>query len=232
MAAPARMSAQQLRDTVSRSRWSLLRPLTRFREMHFPSFSAEIHDDMTRTADYFRYATLGLAVQRILDEDVEGAFAEVGVWQGQTSEMLHRLAPSRRLLLFDTFSGFPDEDLPPGEEDDRFRDTSAAAVRKRVGPSQNVTLVPGYVPETLQPFAEERFAFALLDLDLSAPTLGALEFFYPRMSAGGYLVVHDYNNPESDWACKRMFDAFLADKPERVFEIGDMWGSALIRRIG
>lgn len=221
-----------LRDDISEARWRVLRPLTRFREMHFPSFDAAIHDEMTQTADYFRYATLGLAVQRILDEGIEGAFAEVGVWRGQTSAMLHRLAPQRRLYLFDTFSGFPDEDLPPGTQDGRFQDTSAAAVRARVGPSDSVTLVPGYVPETLAPHGEERFAFALLDLDLEAPTRGALDFFYPRLSPGGYLVIHDYNNPESDWACKRTFDAFLADKPERVVEIGDMWGSALIRRIG
>jgi hypothetical protein len=44
--------------------------------------------------------------------------------------------------------------------------------------------------------------------------------------------MHDYNNPESQWACKRAFDEFLADKPERLVELGDVWGSALIRRAG
>jgi O-methyltransferase len=72
----------------------------------------------------------------------------------------------------------------------------------------------------------------LLDLDLFDPTRAILEFFYPRLSRGGYLIVHDYNNEESDWACKRVLDSFLADKPERLVELGDVWGSALIRRIG
>ena len=62
--------------------------------------------------------------------------------------------------------------------------------------------------------------------------MASLEFFYERMAPGGYLVMHDYNNPESDWACKRAFDSFLADRPELVLELGDMWGSALIRRAG
>jgi O-methyltransferase len=88
------------------------------------------------------------------------------------------------------------------------------------------------VPEALADVAGERFAFVLLDLDLLEPTRASLEFFYPRLEPGGYLIVHDYNNPESGWACRRAFDEFLIDKPERVLELGDTWGSAMIRRAG
>ena len=42
--------------------------------------------------------------------------------------------------------------------------------------------------------------------------------------------MHDYNNSESDWACKRAFDAFLEGRRERIVELGDVWGSALIRK--
>ncbi|MEA2378916.1 MAG: O-methyltransferase [Thermoleophilaceae bacterium] len=221
-----------VRARIPAVRGRILRPLVRFREMRFPTFPREVHESIATSDDYFRHATLGLAAQRVLDERVEGAFAEVGVWRGETSSLLHRLAPERRLYLFDTFTGFPDADLPPGATDARFRDTSEQAVRRRVGPSQNVVLRPGYVPETLVGLEDERFAFVLLDLDLIEPTRASLEFFYPRLSAGGYLVMHDYNNPESDWACKRAFDAFLADRPEQLVELGDVWGSALIRRMG
>jgi O-methyltransferase len=223
---------KRVRARIPAARNRLLRPLFGFREMRFPTFSSDVHRRMAVADDYFRQVTLGLAVQRVLEEEIPGAFAEVGVWRGETSELLHRLAPSRRLYLFDTFEGFPETDLPEGAADRRFRDTSAAAVRRRVGPSENVVLRPGYVPATLEGLEDERFAFVSLDLDLHAPTLASLEFLYPRLSPGGYLVVHDYNNPESDWACKRAFDSFLTDKPERLVELGDMWGSALIRRAG
>jgi O-methyltransferase len=222
----------EVRARIPALRGRLLRPLVRFREMRFPTFAAGVHESIAVSDDYFRYATLGLAVQRVLDEDIPGAFAEVGVWRGETSAFLHRLAPGRRLYLFDTFSGFPDRDLPAGATDTRFQDTSEEAVRRRVGPSPEVVLRPGYVPDTLAGLEDETFAFVLLDLDLLQPTQAALEFFHPRLSPGGYLVVHDYNNPESDWACKRALDAFLADRPERVVELGDVWGSALIRRAG
>jgi O-methyltransferase len=222
----------EIRARIPVARGKLLRPLVRFREMRFPTFAPSIHESMASSDDYFRYVTLGLAVQRVLDEAIPGALAEVGVWRGETSSFLHRLAPHRHLYLFDTFAGFPDRDLPPGREDLRFRDTSPDAVRRRVGPSAHVILKAGYVPDVLEEVAGERFAFVLLDLDLFDPTRASLEFFYPRLSRGGYLIVHDYNNEESEWACKRVLDSFLADKPERVVELGDVWGSALIRRSG
>jgi O-methyltransferase len=213
-------------------RGRLLRPLVRFREMRFPTFPGTLHEAIATSDDYFRYATLGLAVQRILDESIPGAMAEVGVWRGETSAFLHRSAPRRHLYLFDTFAGFPQDDLPVGQIDARFRDTSAEAVARRVGHSTQVELRPGRVPDSLRAVDEDRFAFVLLDLDLYGPTRASLEFFYPRLSPGGYLFVHDYNNPESDWACKRALDEFLADRPERLVEIGDVWGSALFRRQG
>jgi O-methyltransferase len=222
----------EVRARIPEVRGRILRPFVRFREMRFPTFQPEIHKSIAHSDDYFRYATLGLAATRVLDEDVPGAFAEVGVWRGETSALLHRLAPQRRLYLFDTFSGFPESHLPDGAADDRFRDTSEEGVRRRVGCSQNIVLRPGYVPDTLAGLEDERFAFVLLDLDLLEPTRASLDFFYPRLSPGGYLIMHDYNNAESDWACKRAMDAFMKDRAERLIELGDVWGSALIRRVG
>jgi O-methyltransferase len=222
----------EVRARVPAVRGRILRPLSRFREMRFPTFPPDLHEAIAGSDDYFRYATLGLAAQRVLDEDVPGAFAEVGVWRGETSAFLHRVAPERTLYLFDTFEGFDQRDLPPGASDLRFRDTSQEAVRRRVGPSERVVLRPGYVPDTLAGLEDETFAFVLLDLDLLDPTRASLEFFYPRLAPGGYLVMHDYNNSESDWACKRAFDEFLRDRPEQLVELGDVWGSALVRKVG
>jgi O-methyltransferase len=219
-------------DGFAALRGRALRPLVRHRELQFPTFPRELHEAIASKQDYFRYATLGLAAQRVIDEHVPGAFAEVGVWRGETSEFLHRAAPERTLYLFDTFEGFDERDLPAGARDGRFRDTSLEAVRRRVGGSDRVVLRQGYVPQTLAGLEDETFAFVLLDLDLLGPTQASLEFFYPRLSPGGYLVMHDYNNAESDWACKRAFDGFLRGRPEQLVELGDMWGSALIRKAG
>lgn len=67
-----------------------------------------------------------------------------------------------------------------------------------MGVDENVVLTPGYVPDSLRAVAGERFAFALPGLDLLTPARVSLEFFCPRLELGGYLVMHDYNNSESD----------------------------------
>lgn len=200
--------------------------------MQFPTFDPQIHSEIARGHDYNRYASLGLAIARVIDEEIPGSFAEIGVFRGDTSVIVSRLAPGRRYYLFDTFEGFPDADLEPGvTEDYRFHTTSAFYVSARLSSMPGVVLKPGYVPETFAGLEDERFAFALLDLDLHRPTVASLEFIYPRLSPGGYLFVHDYNSPESNWACKRALDAFLTDKPELIIEVPDTWGSAMFRKL-
>ena len=201
------------------------------RRMKHPSFGAALHDEIGGKQDYFRYATLALALERLELDKIEGSLAEVGVYRGETSRIIHAAAPERRLYLLDTFEGFPAEHLETWQQGDiRFKDTSFEAVATSFMDAPNVHIRPGTVPQTLEALKQERFAFVLLDLDLYSPTLASLDFFYPRLETGGYLVVHDYNNPESDWACKRALDTFLADKPEFLIEIGDLWGTAMIRK--
>jgi len=88
----------------------------------------------------------------------------------------------------------------------------------------------GYFPDTAKGLEDERFAFVMLDLDLFAPTMAGLEFFYDRMTPGGYLFLHDFNN--SDCICG-VFEAatsFFKEKEEDVIELPDAWGSAMIRK--
>jgi O-methyltransferase len=208
-----------------RRRWA------RERRMQVPPFDLAAHEDILEYRDYHRYATIALALARIDTDGIPGALAEAGVYRGWASRFIHRVAPQRRYYLFDTFAGFHEGDLDPGVgEDPRFRDTSLAVVLRNIGDTANIEPRPGRVPETFAGLEEERFAFVLLDMDLHRPTLSALSFFYPRLSPGAYLMVHDYHNPESDWGCKRAVDEFMADKPEGVVELADMWGSVVFRR--
>jgi O-methyltransferase len=199
--------------------------------MRTPTFPADIHSSMIGHRDYFRHATIGLAVQRVLSSPVPGSFAEVGVYRGEVSQFVHRLAPERLYYLFDTFQGFPPEHLESAAPDQRFADTSVEAVLANVADSRNLVIVKGRVPDTLKGLEDERFAFVLIDLDLSIPTAASLEWFYPRLSRGAYLILHDYNSSESNWGCKRAMDAFMADKVEALIEIADQWGTALFRKV-
>lgn len=169
---------------------------------------------------------VALATSCIQRLDIPGSIAELGVYRGALSQVLHALAPERRLYLFDTFEGFPN-----AGSDSRFRDTSLDFVKRVVGDSPNIIFRKGVFPETAIGLEGEVFAFVMLDADRFEATYAGLEFFYPRLGRGGYLFVHDYNSPESDWGVSRAVNQFMADKPEWLIELPDPWGSAVIRKV-
>jgi len=226
---------QYMIRSLERQAWfrnALYRPWAEKRSMQIPPFDRKLHDGIVEYIDYHRFGTIAMALRRIEIENLEGALAEAGVYQGHTSRFIHRLAPERRFYLFDTFEGFEKKDLDPHISDDRrFRNTSVEAVLRFIGDQRNLVVKKGHVPGTFAGLESECFAFVLLDMDLYKPTFSALEFFYPRLSTGGYLMVHDYHNEESNWACRRAVDEFMQNKPERIIEIADIWGSIIFRRL-
>ena len=132
--------------------------------------------------------------------------------------------------MFDTFRGFDPRDSGGGV-DDRFNDTSEEIVLANIGDISNVVVRKGHFPETAEGLEGERFCFVLIDFDKYEPTMVALKFFYPRVVSGGFIFVHDYNSPESGWACSRALNSFLSDKPGKPVAIPDAGGTALFRKI-
>jgi O-methyltransferase len=198
-------------------------------KMRFPAFDPRIHESIISHYDYTRMAAIGLALARITKEAVRGSIAEAGVYKGEMSKFIHTVSPDRKLFLFDTFEGFSNEEKNKG--DTRFQDTSVAMVLQNIGDEKNITVRKGLIPATFSGLENEVFAFVLLDLDKFTPSVDSLKFFYPRLARGGYLFMHDYNSAESDWACRRAFDGFMADKIERIIELPDHCGTALIRKV-
>ena len=146
----------------------------------------------------------------------KGDFAEVGVYRGLSAEVLCRAKGDKTLWLFDTFEGLPDV----GSSDPLFTKgtykSSLPAVRKRLEPWQGVQLIQGFFPQSSDPVRERRFTFVHLDVDLYESTRASLEFFYPRMEQGGFLLSHDYGQA---LGVKRAFDEFFADKSEKIIEL-------------
>lgn len=196
--------------------------------MRFPTYSQQVVKRIEKYHDEVRYSTLALAIERLKIDQIEGAFAEIGVYQGATSAFIHQEAPERHLYLFDTFTGFPNND---GTFDVRFRDTSQAAVSRFLGGSENIHFREGYFPATAIGLEEEAFALVMLDVDHYKAALDVFHFFYPRLVRGGYFFMHDFNSNESEYAISRAAHEFMADKPEALIEIPDYFGSALFRKV-
>ncbi len=200
--------------------------------MRFPTYDEQAGSTLVEHSDYVRYATIGLALQRIEEEHIPGHVAELGVYQGPMSRFIHQLVPERMFYLFDIFTGLPNQNLEASSDNDKdFRNTSIAIVLHTIGDRRNIVVKQCYIPTCYEGLEQEQFAFVLLDVELYTPTLISLEFFYPRLASGGYLMVHDYNNPVSQSACKKAITEFMLDKPEKIIELADEWGSVIFRKI-
>ena len=63
--------------------------------------------------------------------------------------------------------------------------------------------------------ATERFALVSLDVDLEESTLAGLRWFYPRLNACGYLLLHDYNAPRLPGVKKALL-RYEAERGQRI----------------
>lgn len=152
--------------------------------------------------DPVRRDMLVLLLRSVIERAVPGDMAELGVFRGDSARLLHHYAPDRVLHLFDTFSGFSREDVErdacrTGVRDvaGHFEDTSVARVLRRIAPvGDRLRIHAGHFPDSIPAGLDgATFAFVHLDVDLYQPILEGLSWFYPRLSPGGFLVVHDYN---------------------------------------
>lgn len=144
------------------------------------------------------YQAISLAEARTLSNLVsaclstKGDIAEVGVYRGGSAFVISKVKGKKKLHLFDTFEGLP----VPSEKDGQFKQGSyygtleeAKGVLKG---EKNIRFYKGLFPKTAKPIENKKFCFVHLDADLYQSTLDSLLFFWPRMSEGGIILLHDY----------------------------------------
>jgi hypothetical protein len=130
--------------------------------------------------------------------NLSGNVAEGGVYRGEFSKLINECFPDRTLYLFDTFEGFDERDVIV-EHNDKLStydtgylsDTTLETAFAKLPHPEKVIVRKGYFPETAIGI-DDQFVFVLLDFDLYNPILAGLEFFYPKLVAGGIILVHDY----------------------------------------
>lgn len=135
---------------------------------------------------------------------VEGDFVECGVNLGVLSrtvaDFLDFAALPRTFWLYDTFRGIPPEQMSATEAaglgawHNRHNYTEDVFDRaaQRFARFPNARLVRGRVPDTLAEQAPERVAFLHIDMNIVQPEIAAAEFFWPRLSPGGVIILDDY----------------------------------------
>lgn len=186
-------------------------------------------------ADFVRNKAFALAARQILDREIEGAVAELGVYRGYQAQLINRLFPDRTLYLFDTFTGFAAQDL--GAERDNglsgaatgdFENTSVELVLNKLPHREKTRVMQGFFPDTAEGL-DETFAFVSLDVDLYDPIRAGLHWFYERLSPGGFLFVHDYNNVRY-LGVRKAVDEFVAEAGVAFVPLPDFAGSVVITK--
>jgi hypothetical protein len=160
--------------------------------------------------------------------------AEAGVFQGDFAKHIHEFFPDKRLYLFDTFEGFPKEDvgleiLPSAAKEGHYDNTSVDAVLKKLGNSDKCVIKKGYFPQTAEGI-DDLFCFVNLDLDLYQPTFEGLKFFWEKMVDGGVILVHDFFGIDYPNVKTAVFD-FEKQLGERLrmLPIGDALSIAILK---
>lgn len=171
------------------------------------------------------------AVEYVIKNDIAGDIVECGVWKGGSmmavALTLLNLGTKRRLHLFDTFEGmtsptqvdrsiFGQQATQLLEEEDKSHSLTWAyspleevkANLRSTGYDESlITYVKGPVEETIPANAPVTISVLRLDTDWYASTRHELVHLFPRLSAGGVLIIDDYGHWEG---ARKAVDEFIA----------------------
>ena len=160
---------------------------------------------------------------------IPGAFAEAGVFKGGSARLICEEKGDAAFHLFDVFETLQAQLFPGAEEvASHFGKIhgSQANVRSLLRPYPNLHFHAGMFPATTAGLGELRFSFVHIDLDLPSAMRAALDFFHPRLVAGGILLADDYCDP----AVRECVDAWLAAQADTIIELP--WSQLMLVRQG
>lgn len=128
-----------------------------------------------------------------------GDFVECGVNRGFLSMSLMTYIDfekclDRKFYLFDTYGGLVDEQVTP-EDKAAFRnyyDDTYDFVVESFSRFPNAVVVRGIVPESLATVQIDAVAYLSIDMNCVEPEFAALKHFWPKMVAGGIVILDDY----------------------------------------
>lgn len=184
--------------------------------------------------DYIRVSTLELLCYEIKRQQLTGSAAELGVFQGKFARYINRYLPEKELYLFDTFEGFNEKDIKTEVENDfsegtqNFKNTSIERVLTQMPYKDKCIIKKGYFPDSAKDI-NDQFCFVSLDADLFDPIYAGLQFFYPKLVSGGYIMVHDFNNDQYIGAKQAVYK-FCEEEKIPFFPIADKAGSVIISK--
>ena len=155
-----------------------------------------------------RLDNLQHCIETVLKDNVPGDFLETGVWRGGASIFTKGVLTahgdeSRHVWLADSFRGLPPANAAQFAADrgwnlDKYEELaiSRGVVEANFQAygllDERVHFLQGWFKDTMPTAPIERLAVLRLDGDLYESTIQVLEPMYPKVSAGGFVIVDDF----------------------------------------
>jgi O-methyltransferase len=144
----------------------------------------------------------------ILEKNIPGDFIETGVWRGGSTIFMRAILKAydvkdRNVWVADSFEGLPapNEEVYPVDKGDLHHTIDYLKVTletvknnfSRYGLlDDQVKFLKGWFKDTLPVAPIDKLALLRLDGDMYESTMDAMVNLYPKLSAGGFLIVDDY----------------------------------------
>jgi O-methyltransferase len=142
------------------------------------------------------------AVETVLREEIPGDLIETGALRGGACILMRGILAAwqdtqRKVWVADSFEGFPPETMAAfGLESKPIPNASLADVQdnfRRYGLlDEQVMFLPGWFKDTLPAAPIEELAVLRLDGDFYEATRESLDWLYPKVSSGGFVIIDDY----------------------------------------
>jgi O-methyltransferase len=155
-----------------------------------------------------RMDNLEFCVSDVLRRGVPGDLIETGVWRGGAAILMRGVLKAygdsqRRVWVADSFQGLPHPDpqrFPSDAGDPHWTFTALAVSQDQVKDNfaryglldDQVQFLPGWFRDTLPTAPIEQLSILRIDGDMYESTIEALNFLFPKVAPGGYVIIDDY----------------------------------------
>jgi O-methyltransferase len=193
---------------------------------------------LRRAQRAYQLARYAEATARLPGNRVEcGVLRGLSAWLiGSTLRAADRAFDGKGLFLVDSFEGL--SAMHPADavakstfsmRQGHLANTSVEHVRGVMADYPGCGILKGWIPQVLETLPQCEWAFVHLDVDLYEPTLGALEYFLPRLAAGAVVLNDDYASPLFPGAGQAWDECF--SKRKLPFAVLDSGQAVFVNRI-
>ncbi len=155
-----------------------------------------------------RLDNLHQCVRDVLERKVPGDLIETGVWRGGATIFMRAALEAygdrtRTVWVADSFQGLPKPrpEIYPADKGSAFwtfKELSVGVNQVKANFARygllddRVRFLPGWFKDTLPAAPISQLALLRVDADMYEGTLQSLDYLYPKVSPGGYVIIDDY----------------------------------------